>query len=272
MSSGPTPPTITGEHLSRAKALANDSPQNTLFVRETLGGALESAMSVAPHFGTAEAWATLANALICDHLNRWNLEKPANLAQAENAVRQALAIDRDLPLAHFVDGFVKRAKGDHQAALTAFDRALQLKPDFARAYAQKANELINVGRPQEAPPMVEKAIELNPNSPSLGMYYWILGKAHFFAANYSESIKWLEKSIAVRGNLWYSRLYFISALAITGQLKQAEAALNDLYAKFGQYTLTRVATDELANPNSNEVIVAGRRSLHEGLRSAGMPS
>jgi subtilisin len=156
--------------------------------------------------------------------------------------------------------------------LTGFDRALQLKPDFARAYAQKANELINVGRPQEAPPMVEKAIELNPNSPSLGMYYWIIGKAHFFAGNYSESIKWLEKSIVLRGNLWYSRLYLISALAITGQNEKAKEGLNDLNAKFGQYTLTRVASDELANPNNHAVIIAGRRSLHEGLRSAGMPA
>ena len=119
---------------------------------------------------------------------------------------------------------------------------------------------------------MEKAIKLNSQSPSLGMHYWILGKAHFFGKNYSESIKWLEKSITLRGNLWYSRLYLVSALAIMGQLEQAKEALNDLNAKFGQYTLTRVATDELANPNSNEVIVAGRRSLHEGLRSAGMPS
>ena len=41
MSSGPTP-AITIEHLSRAKTLANDSPQNTLFVRETLGGLLKA--------------------------------------------------------------------------------------------------------------------------------------------------------------------------------------------------------------------------------------
>jgi tetratricopeptide (TPR) repeat protein len=269
MSSGPAQ-TITVEHLSRAKTLANDSEENTLFVREILGRALEGAISVAPHFGTAEAWATLANAVICDHLNRWNPRNPPNLAQAENAVRQALAIDRDLPLAHFVDGFVKRAKGDHGAALMAFDQALQLKPDFARAYAQKANELINVGRPNEALPLVEKAIELNPRSPSLGMYYWIIGKAYFFAKNYGEAIKSLEKSIVLRKNLWYNRLYLISALAITGQIKQAQEALTDLNAKFGPYTLTRVASDERANPNTNEVVVAGRRSLHEGLRAAGM--
>jgi len=270
MSSG-SRPAITGEHLSRAKTLANDSAENTLFVRDILGGALESAMSVAPHFGTAEAWATLANALICDHLNRWNPERPPDLAQAENAVQQALTIDRDLPLAHFVNGFVKRANGDHEAALMAFDRALQLKPDFARAYAQKANELINVGRPLEAPPLVEKAIEFNPRSPSLGMHYWIIGKAHFFAGNYSEAIKWLEKSITLRENLWYNRLYLIGALAVTGRLQQAREALNDLNVKFGPYTLTRVASEELANPNSNDVIVMGRRSLHEGLRAAGMP-
>jgi len=135
MSSGPTSE-ITTEHLSRAKTLANDSPQNTAFVREILGAALEKAMSVAPHFRTAEAWATLANALICDHLNRWNLEKPSALKQAEDAVRQALAIDGDLPLAHFVDGFVKRANGHHQAALLAFDKALQLSP-ISRALLRK---------------------------------------------------------------------------------------------------------------------------------------
>jgi adenylate cyclase len=231
MSAGPANG-ITVEHLSRAKALANDSPENTLFIRETLERALEDSVAVAPHFGTAEAWATLANALVCDHLNRWNSAKPPNIQQAEKAVQQALAIDRDLPLAHFVNGFVQRAKGDHNAALVAFDQALQRKPDFARAYAQKANELINVGRPSEAPPLVEKAIGLNPGSPSLGMYYWIIGKAHFFARNYTATIPWLEQSVTLRPNLWYSRLYLVSAYEITGDSKRAKESLSNLNSIF----------------------------------------
>jgi tetratricopeptide (TPR) repeat protein len=117
---------------------------------------------------SAESWAWLADVISSDYLNHWNGAGKDQLDQAEIAARKALAINPNLDLALYVKGFVYRARGDNAAALASFNEALRVNPNFARAYAQKANELINVGKPNEAPPLVMRAIELSPlDHPSL---------------------------------------------------------------------------------------------------------
>jgi adenylate cyclase len=180
------------------------TPTHTLAARR----ALEESLSADP--GSAEAWSELSSILASDYLNRWNGADAAVLDQAELAAQQALKIDPSLAFAHFANGFVHQAKGEHLEALECFDRAIEYDPNFARAYAYKGAQLVNVGRLEEAPSLVMKAIELSPNDPSLGVFYWIIGRSYFFAGRYSDAIPWLQKSIEVRPNLWYNRLYLVS--------------------------------------------------------------
>jgi adenylate cyclase len=242
------------------------TPENTLAARKLLAQSVQ----LDPRF--AEAWAWLADLLLSDYLHGWNDIRRDQLGEAEKAARQALAIDQNLPLAHFVQGFLQRTKGDHQAALEAFTQAIKLNPNFARAYAQQANELISVGRPEEAPPLVQKAIKLSPHDPSLGTFYWILGRGHFYAGSYSEAIPWFRKSVELRPNDWYNRLFLVSAYSITGQTAEAKKNLEefDRIPRFAGYTVARTAKQMQVNPNDNALIVAGRQKLAEGLLAAGM--
>ena len=168
------------------------TPEHTAAARRLL----EEAVTLDPR--SPEAWSWLADVLASDYLNRWNNAGAEELRRAEDAVVQALSLNRQLALAHFANGFVRRAKGENAAALDAFSQALKLNPNFARAYAQKANELINLGRPGEASPLVEKAIKLSPRDPSLGVFYWNLGRANFFANQPREAIPWLRKAVELR--------------------------------------------------------------------------
>ncbi len=143
----------------------------------------------------AAALSVSADVLVSDYLNRWNNAGAPELAQAEQAVNEALNIDPGIPLAHYADAFIHRAKGEHQAASDAFDRAITHDPDFARAYAQKGAEQINLGYPERAQELVETAIRLSPQDSSLGVFHWILGRARFFAGQYPEAIPHLIKSI-----------------------------------------------------------------------------
>jgi adenylate cyclase len=259
--------------LLRARALYSESlsPENTVLIREALRNALENPAGL-DRRRLAETWAFLADVATCDYLNRWNQAGPAQLSQAEEAVQRALDIVPGLPSAHYVTGFIQRAKGNHEGALAAFDRTIRLNPGFARAYAQKANELINVGRPDEAPPLVLKAIGLTPaGSLALGMFYWIIGRAYFFLDHPDHAIEWLEKSVEVRPNLWYNRLYLVSAYALsTDKHTEAAQTLGDFSDRFPDYTVARVAVNEGANPNRHPVVVSGRERFHQGLRTAGM--
>jgi adenylate cyclase len=221
---------------------------------------------------SAEAWGWLAEILVMQYVHRWNNAGKPELEAADEAVHRAEAIDPNIGQIYYADGLVHRAKGEHDAALEAFNRAFELDPSLTRALAEKANELTLLGRPTEVPPIIETAIKLSPHDPSLGGFYWVVGRAYFFAGSYRDAISWLRQSVALRPNDWFNRLYLVSAYALEGNKDEAQRILKDFYGqpKFASYTLQKVESDEKATPNSNKLVVAARQKFHEGLQIAGM--
>ena len=242
------------------------TPENVMIARELL------AESVRLDPNSAEAWARLAQLTASDYFNHWNGTGRKQLADAEEAVRKALLLDPNLALAHFANGFVHRARGEHHLAIEAFDRAIALNRNFALAYAQKADELILIGRPGEAQPLVEQAIRLSPHDPSLGIFHWFIGRADFYAERYDHAIPWLRRSIELRPNLWYNRLYLASAYALNRDMDAARKTLEEFNRRFSQatYTVATVITHEGRNPSSEPTVVAARDRFHQGLLQAGM--
>jgi adenylate cyclase len=242
------------------------APEHSLATRQLL----EQSAALDP--SSAETWARLGEVIVSDYLTHWNNTGREQLRDAEEAVRRALLIDPSHAVAHVVHGLIERARGDHHAALEAFNRAIELDRNFARAYAHKGNELTLMGRPAEAPPLVEQAIRLSPHDPSIGMFHWIIGRAHFFTGEYHQAIPWLRKSVETRPNLWFNRLYLVSACALVDMPEQATRALFEFNRRFPSpvYTVAVVETQESAEPNDDPIVVAARDKFHEGLVRAGM--
>ncbi len=242
------------------------NPENVMAARNLL----IQAVHLDP--GSAEAWARLGQLTASDYFNHWNATGRHQLGDAEEAVRKALLLDPNLALAHFANGFVQRARGEHHLAIEAFDHAIELNPSFALAYAQKADELILLGRPSEAQPLVERAIKLSPRDPSLGMFYWFIGRANFFAGRYDQAIPWLRKSVEMRPNVWYNGLYLASAYALNQDIDEARKTLAAFNRRFSQpvYTVALVADQETTNPSSDPTVIAARDKFHLGLLRAGM--
>jgi len=227
---------------------------------------------------SALAWSWLADLLASDYLNRWNEadnDDPAPglqlLRAAEQAVTRALDLNADLDIANYANGLVHRAHGNHYASVMAFSRAAEVNPNFARAYAQKAAQLVNLGRPEKAPVLIRKAISLGPRDPSLGVFYWILARAYFFSRAYREAIPLLVQSTTERPNLWYNWLYLVSAYHWVDQDARAADVLKEFlaYPQFSQLTIDRIKQDEGANPNNNPFVVDGRDRFHGGLIAVG---
>jgi tetratricopeptide (TPR) repeat protein len=253
----------------RATALFFGSivPANTLTARQLL----QRSLSLDPD--VAEAWARLAQLTIGDHLNRWNGAGREQIAEAEEAARKALSLDPNNALAHVASGLIHRARDDHDSAIESFTRAIELDPNFAFAYAHKGAELMLVGRATETPSYVQQALRLSPHEPSIGIFYWILGRSYFFAGQYGEAVPWLLKSVQARPNLWYNRAYLASAYALLGKPEEAGKALAELDRRFSDpvFTLAVVVQHENeATPSSDPLVVAVRDKFHEGLLSAGM--
>jgi adenylate cyclase len=228
---------------------------------------------------SAESWSQLAALLVGDYLNNWNEAQQSPeagkdlLRRAEKASSEALKIDPAVAAAQFADGLIRRAKGDHQGALDAFDRAVQLDPNSARGYAQKANQLVMVGRPKEAPPLVLKAIALSPRDPYTGTFYWVIGRAYFVTQNYDDAIVWLRKAVEVKPNVWYNRAYLLAAYAHAGrhELPEGRAALSDYNGEFSGYTVQRIRDIyEKELPHTDPGVQASLQALYKGLQLAGV--
>ncbi len=247
------------------------SPAASRFVREILEKALTNPVGIAPRW-LADTWALLANILMNDYLNSWNYANIGNVREAEDAVQNALALNADLALAHHAHGLVHRANGRHQAALDAFGRTVKADGKFARGHAQYGNQLVLLGRFGEALAHVQTAIGLGPH-PAAGYFHWILGRAHFFMADYDKAIPCLCKSVKRLPTVWYNRLYLVSAYAKSGQMDDASSSFDEFnnIRQFYGYTLQRVESNERASPDNSDAVKSGREIFHEGLKMVEMP-
>ena len=193
------------------------SPQNTLAARRELDNA------AARDPNSAETWAELAYVLMIDFLRGWNNASYDNVVLAESAVQKAYGIDRSVALAHVAEAKVREVKGDLQGEVDALNEALQLDRNLSIVYAHKANSLILLGRAEEAPELLTKAIQLSPRDPELGLFYWFRGRAYFNVKNYKDAIHWLKKSVDERPTTWFTWAHLISAYALTGRLGEPDA-------------------------------------------------
>jgi class 3 adenylate cyclase/TolB-like protein/Flp pilus assembly protein TadD len=219
----------------------------------------------------ARLLALMAHVLVGDVLNGWNNAGQAEVKRAETAAKKAISLDGNVALAHFALGYVHRLNGVHQTALDSFKEAIRIDPNFARAYAQAANALVFLGRPKEAIPMVEQALELSPNDPAIGVFLWVKGRAHFTLGDYPKAIEALAESARVRPNLWYVQAWLAAAHALTDQDANASEALQTFNSRFGaKFNLARVAQYYQEEQYQNPSLQTVSAEMLKGLRKAGL--
>src|SRR5271165_37826 len=124
-----------------------------------------------------EALAELAHVLMIDYLRRWNGATKANIRLAKKHLDEVRKIGEPGALAHVVQGQIHEVEGNLKLAIGEWNKALEIDPKLAIAYAHKANAMILQGDAAAALPLVEDA--LKARDPDSGLLYWFKGRAHF---------------------------------------------------------------------------------------------
>jgi len=86
-----------------------------------------------------------------------------NLNQALSCFQKALELKPDFPEVYVYIGNILQAQGSTDKAMTAYEKAVELKPDFAIAHNNMGNIFKNQRKREEAISCYRKALEADPN-------------------------------------------------------------------------------------------------------------
>lgn len=228
---------------------------------ETARALLERAIEIDPNYG--QALSVLAvNDMFGVHLG-W-AELAAVAPAAEAAALAAVRCDHEDAWAHAALGSVCFSTRRLADALSEFEQALSLNPNFSLAQGYYALALSYAGRSQDSFEAAQRAIRLSPRDPSLAIYHGIAAYARFTERRYDEAIALAREAIRHRGDLTGAYRVLAVSAGMTGDSALAEMALGELRRTQPNISLHWIAT---RLPWAND---GDREHYLEGFRRAGL--
>jgi len=192
---------------------------------------------------------------------------------ADQLAAKALAIDPNNSAAHDAKAWGLMAQGRHEEAIIEAERSLALNPSNIDSYLAIGIANNFLCRPDQSIAIADKAARLSPRDPHLWAFYEVKGEGYFIKQQDSNAIEWLRKELAIapRGDA-YGLLLLASALALNGQLPEANEALKSYLASSlaKSRTIAEFHSQQLALANSPKWLAYNER-INDGLRKAGMP-
>ena len=154
-----------------------------------------------------------------DQLNNLvNLYQSGQLLHAEQVGRELLQTYPQSLVVINVLGAALQGQGKLQEAVTSYEKAIQLKPDYAEAYCNRGVALQELGKLDEAVASNSKAIQLKPEYAEA---YFNRGNALHELDRLDEAVASYEKAIQLRPD--YAKAYYNRGVTLKdlGQLQEA---------------------------------------------------
>jgi len=207
--------------------------------------------------------------LVADIVEGWSPrdERPARLDQAETAVERAIKLEAKSERGHFYRGVLLRLRGDPDRAMTAFEHALLLHPNYAWAHAELGRVKIEVGRAEESIKDIEMAIRLSPREGRIYVWYIWAGFAVIHTGDGEAALRWALKAHQARP---YGLTVPLLALAYAYVSREAEgrALMAEYVAKTPSFTMAALTEDY---PRRNSTVARQRDRMFDVLRRLGVP-
>jgi len=211
----------------------------------------------------ASAYAGLSMTYSREAIDGWTAHPRRALELAGELAEQAAAMAPGSPQVYFVTGQADLFQGRHARAIAAAERAVEVEPNYADAYALKAWTLNYAGRSDEALSALDQAGRLSPRLPA--SYLEILGEIQFTQGKFGESASTFERVLGINPGYSRARMWNAAALAAAGRIDSAEWEVDELLVLNPGLTLTRLA---FAFPFSDP---SELDRVQTALRNAGLP-
>ena len=224
-------------------------------------GHFEDAIASDPQFALAYAGLALTHSRAA--IDGWTSTPGRSLNLATRLADKAAGMDASLPQVHFVSGQILLFERRHNAAIKAAERAIEIDPNYADAFALMAWTLNYAGRPDKAITVLNMAMRLNPQPPA--SYLEILGEIYFTQRRYQDSASTFERVLEINPAYLRARLWNAAALVRAGSIDKAEWEIVEALVASPHLAISRLA---FAFPFRD---ARTRETALNALRDAGVP-
>jgi adenylate cyclase len=167
--------------------------------------------------------------------------------------------------------WLQRQDGRCRETVDAARSMIETYPNHIFGYRALVRCLSVLGKAEEAIPLIQTSLRLNPRDPWRYLDYARMGHALALLGRFDESILWNQRALAANPDApaadraWYHRL-IAEALALTGRTEEAHQELVESL-RLWPYTTVR---EEPFAESSSPVYTAQLDRLREGARLAGL--
>ena len=213
----------------------------------------------------ATAYAELAYTYIAEIIRGQTNDPDENLDQAAAAAEKAISLDDRDPAARCAMGRVLIFRHAYKRAIAEMEAALDLNPNFDRAYYGLGIALLYGGSPEESVPQFERAIRLSPRSPVLWAYWTMLGLAYINWGKYEKAVTSFEKAIQQPHAIFMPFAYVAATLGLLGRIDEAGSMLAEAKRRKPEFSL-----DTIRNTIGRFGSYSGVERIIDGLHKVGL--
>ena len=173
-----------------------------------------------------------------------------------------VSIDNTDSKAQLILSHAYEERGEHVEAKVHLERALELNPNDADAFAFKGIYLDNTGKPSEAIDCYLTAMRLNPYYPA--WYLWKLGDAYYSTRQYEKALVPLKEALNRNPKLKRARLAIAATYVQLDGIEEAGRQVELLLADHPDASIKQELQLGFASDKKQQHWL-------EALRKAGLP-
>jgi len=245
-----------------ASILRGPTRQNLALAR----GFFEKALTIDPN--SVDALVGIALVEIGLATTFVDAERWTRFATAEPLLTKVLTIAPNHARAHSFLGLLLISTKRVEAGLAECERALALDRNLASTWGMIAYGKQLLGYFDQSEGYVKEAERLSPRDVVAFRWTNVAGVSKMLLGDDVAATSWLRRCIEANRSYSIAHFHLAAALALSGELKEAQAVARTALALDPQFTIRKY---RLNSASDNPAYLAGRERICEGMRTAGLP-
>ncbi len=220
----------------------------------------EEAIAMCPE--VPAAYYLMGGVHMIDYFLRSTKSPQESIEKALEMTQKALALDESYGQAHGLLSHIYTAKREYEKAIAEAERAVALNPGDSTVIAYYATSLGYAGRSEQAIPLFQKAIRLNPFGP-----IWVhqnFGNALQMTERFEEAVSAYKKVIQRAPNYIWGHMMLAATYSKMGREKEAREEAAEVLRINPKFSLDFFAKTSLYKEQSI------RENMLNALRKAGL--